>query len=169
MVASILKTSLNCVESWNKANDAGKSIIQQILDAQKAKTESGYSIEIQNLCDKLSEKLEQQNDVLEVLSDLVDRAQSLHDLSNLSISQNESSLANESISSDTTLGNLSHHLKIIERKYREQYEVSKTVSEKIGSEKNIDNAVFLACLWNFQPRLHDEYFVSVEYLKTHHG
>ena len=160
----ILET-LKDIEKWIAVCDEGKPIIQEILAAKKDLTKKKeFSHQLQNSCDSLHKCLPKLEAILISLEEVHDKLQSVHELSNLSNSDQASLNLEESFAQDTIGQVVFHHEKIISH-LKSQFQVLKDVVENIGTADTMEKSVFLACSWTMQPHLNDDYFIAVEFLK----
>ena len=60
---------------------------------------------------------------------------------------------------------IEYYATIIHKKLEAQSDLMFAVAENIGVQTDLDKAIFLACIWTMQPKLDDEYFNAVEFLK----
>ena len=165
LTAKRISETLKYIEKWMTICDEGKPIIQEILAAKKDLTnEKEFSHQLQNSCDRLHKCLPKLEAILISLEELHEKLQSVHELSNLSSSRENSLILEESLAQDTIGHVVFHNEKIISH-LTSQFQVLKDVVENIGTADTIEKSVFLACSWTMQPHLNDDYFIAVEFLK----
>ena len=160
---------LQCREEWSKIVIEGKPLVQEILaETKNSKEDKGRVENLQYLCGQLKDVSNKCHPLLSKLEELIQKIHSSISLANFSASFNESlNLESNSIVNEGNLPqeDIEHFATIILQKLTAQFQLMLTVAENIGVQTDMDRAIFLACIWTMQPKLDDEYFNAVEFLK----
>ena len=159
---------LKCREEWSKIVIEGKPLVQEILAEIKNSENEDHVEKLQYLCGQLKDVSNKCHPLLSKLEELIQRIHSSISLANFSASFNESlNLESNSIVNEGNLPqeDIEHFATIILQKLTAQFQLMLTVAENIGVQTDLDRAIFLACIWTMQPKLDDEYFNAVEFLK----
>ena len=161
---------LQCREEWSKIVIEGKPLVQEILaETKNSEEDKGHVENLQYLCGQLKDVTNKFHPLLSELEQLIQKIHSsLFCLANFSASFNESlNLESSSSVKEENLPqeDIEHYATIILKKLRAQFQLMFAVAENIGVQSDLDKAIFLACIWTMQPKLDDEYFNAVEFLK----
>ena len=161
---------LQCREEWSKIVIEGKPLVQEILAKIKnSENNEGHLEKLQYLCGRLKDVSNKFHPLLSKLEQLIQKIHSSFCLANFSASFNEKSLNLESssVNEENLLPqeDIEHFANIIHQKLNAQFQLMLTVAENIGVQTDLDMAIFLACIWTIQPKLDDEFFNAIEFLK----
>ena len=150
------------IEKWNKAIADSKGVLDSILGLTKESEESKFCLQLQELCNKLTdESMPQLIQISNDLNQLNYKLKNLHELSNISL--NQSSLLESSQQDEVLVQNHG----VICQQIEKQLELMKDVATNIGSKVSRTNdVVFLTCCWTMQPHLNDEYFFAIQHIKN---
>ena len=159
---------LQCREEWSKIVIEGKPLVQEILAETKNSECDGHVENLQYLCGQLKDVTNKFHPLLSKLEQLIQRIHTSFCLANFSASFNESlNLESSSSVKEENLPqeDIEYYATIIHQKLEAQSDLMFAVAENIGVQTDLDKAIFLACIWTMQPKLDDEYFNAVEFLK----
>ena len=159
---------LKCREEWTKIVIEGKPLVQEILAEIKNSENEDHVEKLQYLCGQLKDVTNKFHPLLSKLEQLIQRIHTSFCLANFSASFNESlNLESSSSVKEENLPqeDIEYYATIIHKKLEAQSDLMFAVAENIGVQSDLDKAIFLACIWTMQPKLDDEYFNAVEFLK----
>ena len=160
---------IQCREEWSKIVIEGKPLVQKILAETKNSEEGKGRVEnLQYLCGQLKDVTNKFHPLLSELEQVIQKIHSSFCLANFSASFNESlNLESSSSVKEENLPqeDIEYYATIMHQKLEAQSDLMFAVAENIGVQTDLDKAIFLACIWTMQPKLDDEYFNAVEFLK----
>ncbi len=161
--------ALKIIEIWKETVASGKPVLSDILSHMKQRKDpSELSEDLQSLSDKLlaiAAKFPMLIKDFEATSEKLDLNNSNINESSLSSDLNLS-VQNQTMMSSSKDEDIRKHLSVIQDKLEEQSKVMQAIAEEIASSKNVDHAVFQATAWTMQPKLDDDYFHSVQFLRS---